>query len=212
MEQVLFANWTEQAGWKAIIPSGKVTIITSLSGVSCGSANTCFAVGAENWRDPDTPAQEEAIYYWHNQFDWTDSADINDGFALNAVACVSRSQCVSVGQATAGATPTDLLSSFSLTTTGIQAIPVSAPSGATAASLSGIACATTVVCMSVGDATIGGETAPLAETWNGSAWALETVGGTEAKPASLAAVSCPSTSQCVAVGQEQSSVLIERWS
>jgi hypothetical protein len=51
-----------------------------------------------------------------------------------------------------------------------------------------------------------GETAPLAEAWNGSTWTIQsTPGPANSQGSSLAGVSCTSASSCTAVGDYQSS-------
>jgi hypothetical protein len=96
-------------------------------------------------------------------------------------------------------------------------MPISAPAGAKAASLNGIACPTTSACTSVGDVQVGNSVQALAEAWNGKAWRIEPFAPSAAHAAALTAVSCPLTAQCFAVGSRQRSAkskpeaLIERW-
>jgi len=69
---------------------------------------------------------------------------------------------------------------------------------------SGVSCTSAAACTAVGyRISSSGKQLPLAERWNGRAWAVEPTPGTGA----LASVSCPSASTCVAVGGG----LAERW-
>jgi len=74
------------------------------------------------------------------------------------------------------------------------------PPGATFASLASVSCANDGTCMAVGSyGSGGGGTQPLAEYFDGSAWALlmpQAVGET----AELTGVSCPAPQLCMAVG------------
>jgi hypothetical protein len=174
----LFATWTAGQGWTYTTLNATQTIVLNLSGVSCSSLNACFAVGQSNWKG-GSPASEQDLYYAYQQvngtYQWagTTTAGTYSGVALNAVACPGDYQCVAVGQGTAGAAPTSSLASVSFGLTNGTSNPVSAPAGATAASLNGIACPTTSNCTSVGYAQMGKRLSPLSESWNGSSWTIE---------------------------------------
>jgi len=91
------------------------------------------------------------------------------------------------------------------------------PSGATAASLSGVSCPAANECVAVGSASFPGGTRTLAERWNGTTWSILSTPNPAPAGDSLTAVSCPSVSVCVAVGSTGSNSdgtqygLIERW-
>lgn len=82
-----------------------------------------------------------------------------------------------------------------------QTVP--SPSSATNAYLYGVSCRSASACEAVGGsaAGLGGSPQPLAESWNGSKWSLQTppvAAGT--LPGPLHGVSCPSATTCEAVG------------
>jgi hypothetical protein len=84
--------------------------------------------------------------------------------------------------------------------------------------LYGVSCPATANCIAVGeDYNPGGASAPLAEQWNGSTWAIQSVPlPTGAVGAVLEAVSCASASDCTAVGwsatsSDAVSTLAEQW-
>ncbi len=83
----------------------------------------------------------------------------------------------------------------------IQSVPV--PTGAKASSFSGVSCSAATACEAVGSyVNSGGTTVTLAESWNGTAWSIQsTPNPTGATSSSLSSVSCISSSACTAVGK-----------
>jgi hypothetical protein len=76
------------------------------------------------------------------------------------------------------------------------------PATSTSSSLTGVACPAAASCTAVGFATSAGVQVPLAESWNGKTWTVQTV----PHPAgfdrgALYTVACTSATSCTAVGQ-----------
>jgi hypothetical protein len=180
-------------------------LVSSLSSVSCTTANNCMAVGPSN-SVANGPAAEE----W-NGTTWTVLTSINwDNLfgAPSGVSCLGP-MCMAVGygyQSLPGdEIPTAEMwdgSSWSGWAPILGGGPP-APAGASASALSSVSCPTTTDCTAVGNQTPSG---PLAENWNGSTWTVQTTPGT----ASLTGVSCPTTDLCWAVGGT-GSMVAEEW-
>ena len=85
--------------------------------------------------------------------------------------------------------------------------PAAAPHGSRDGILYAISCATTSMCVAVGDDGSG----PLIERWNGKAWAATRPPSTTSE--SIWAVSCPTTTRCFAVGEDNLGlgVLVDQW-
>lgn len=97
----------------------------------------------------------------------------------------------------------------------VQSIP--SPRGAAANTFNGVACPAPTRCVAVGVATTPTDYPVLAETWDGRAWAVQSIPTPAgSKSNSLEGVSCPSPTRCVAVGYRTigpgyTAGLIETW-
>ena len=95
---------------------------------------------------------------------------------------------------------------------GIQATPDL--SGTPSAGLNAISCPATT-CIAAGTYATTDGPQPLAELWDGTAWAQESIRAPGAWSGELAGVSCPSATECVAVGTRtrRSAIrtLVEQW-
>lgn len=179
-------------------PTGPLFVTAMLNGVSCATTSTCVSVGsftgtlAEAWNGgawslTSTPNAPGVL--------------ISD---LVAVSCPAAASCVAVGNhETAAGGQTSLAETWNGSAWSIQATPV--VDGALTVMLSGVSCTTPNSCIAVGwYATAGGTQEPLAESWNGHAWSLEsTPVPTGAGAATFSAVSCATSTACVAVGSYQ---------
>jgi sugar lactone lactonase YvrE len=132
--------------------------------------------------------------------------------AFAGVSCTSASACTAVGTYDGNS----MTQRWNGSNWSIQETPT--PSGGTAPVPTGVSCASSSACTAVGSYKNGSAVfVPLAEGWNGSAWAVQTIpspGG--AKESRLESVSCPSASACTAVGYYKNSAstlvtLAERW-
>jgi hypothetical protein len=93
--------------------------------------------------------------------------------------------------------------------------PVLDPPEAPQAQLEGVSCTSASFCMAVGAATAhsGSSGDTLAETWNGSTWAISPTGDGITNGGFMS-VSCASAATCIAVGIDAgaNTALAERWS
>jgi len=123
------------------------------------------------------------------------------GSHLNAVSCVSATNCIAVGYFSTASSPgRALVERWNGTNWVILTTP--SPTGSTASYLNSVACRSATFCIAVGyftTASSPGRT--LVERWNGTKWVV--VGSPNATGATgsyFNAVSCPTTSYCAAVG------------
>jgi hypothetical protein len=82
-------------------------------------------------------------------------------------------------------------------------------------SLTGVACPSTNYCEAVGQYANGSRTAPLIESWDGSAWRLDKGASGTTGGSTLTGIACISESSCTAVGSYNdnyvSKTLVESW-
>jgi hypothetical protein len=130
------------------------------------------------------------------------------GANLNAVSCVSETDCVAVGASNAGT----LAERWNGEHWTIQATPN--PPGSAGSGLTGVACTSASFCVAVGFPfdSAGNPVATLAERWNGKSWAIQRTPN-PAPGSGFGGVTCTSASFCVAVGGGPAGVrtLAERW-
>ena len=134
---------------------------------------------------------------------WTMQATPNPQAAysqLNGISCVTSTNCIAVGSSTTnlGATTT-LAEAWNGTTWSIVATPN--PAGATSSQLNGVACASSQTCIAVGSSTGASGSVTLAETWNGTTWAVVTTPNPAgASSSQLNGLACHAAASCMAVG------------
>jgi hypothetical protein len=145
---------------------------------------------------------------------WTIQPTPNRGTVseLLGVSCPSTTACTAVGSTVSPDVP--LAEHWNGSTWAIQSTPSPAGSGDTA--LESVSCPALDDCIAVGFAQPAGSTRALAERWNGTSWAIQTVPNPAgASLARFASVSCVSTTACTAVGVEATGSdnggLVERW-
>jgi hypothetical protein len=217
----------------SITPSPNPTAVspsqTTLSGVACASATSCFAVGS--YRKP-TFALTQLIEHWNGSV-WAivnapapvitasgktfASAQTN----LSAVSCPAANSCFAVGWYAGARNKTlALVEHWSGSTWSV----VSAPSsGNTETVLNGVSCASASSCFAVGATTSTSLTRTFVDTWNGASWSISpnpnpgvTVATKKAHPFdSFAAVSCATAKSCLAIGSyftgKKTVALAESW-
>ena len=138
------------------------------------------------------------------------------GAGLSSVSCITNTNCVAVGVATAASgVPRILMERWNGTRWSIVASHN--PPGSFGARLSSVSCTTHTNCVAVGEYTTAvAPSLPLVERWNGAKWSIVA----SPKPlgsfrASLSSVSCTTSTSCVAVGYYTTSgdsiTLVEHW-
>jgi hypothetical protein len=184
-------------------PNPAGTTDAELAAVACTGPRACLSVGdytgsngyltlAERWNGTN----------WSRQPTPNPAGDKND--ILRALSCAGPRWCVAVGYAfSARSAESALVEAWNGRAWAIQPTPpVTGPAGG--AGLDGVSCTAPDSCLAVGGFTKPGVYAqeqPLAEYWNGSAWAIVAVPNPHAENGSLlAGVSCTAASVCTAGG------------
>jgi hypothetical protein len=194
------------AGRWSIVPSATPSRGGGLEGVSCVSATDCTAVGD---RDHLT-----LVEHWNGTV-WSivpspsasgSSASGSRSSGLDAVSCVSATDCTAVGAPGAGVGADGTLvehwngKKWSI----IQS------KRAKSTALSGASCVSATDCAAVG----GNATGVLVEHWNGKKWSVTPSPNRAGGDGTLEDVWCVSARDCISVGYDFSdggSTLVEHW-
>jgi hypothetical protein len=199
----------------SIQPTPNHGAVNALASVSCTSANACTAVGyAGTFGGLDsvlTLAEAWNGTTWSIQPTPTPA---HPGAAnLTGVSCTSPSSCIAVG---AAIFTVPIAERWDGTSWSLLKVPL--PAGAQAGLLASVSCPAAASCVAVGNYLSGsGRRTVLAETWNGTAWAIRPAAVPPGASRSyLNGVSCLSPASCTAVGNYQSGkhshvTLAERW-
>jgi hypothetical protein len=172
---------------------------SDLSAVSCTSATACTAVGSF---ESSAGAQLLFAERW-NGTSWTIQAvPIPTGTTtayLQSVSCPAATVCTAVGDYSGKAGEQVLAERWDGTSWLVQPTPVIGKQ--TGSALLGVSCASVGSCTAAGNYRTGSVEAPLAEYWNGTAWAVQLPPDPVGSNASqLTGVSCPSPASTMAVG------------
>ena len=170
---------------------------TFLTGVSCPSPTSCFAVGSY-----DVSGTEKSLVEHWNGSAWGIMTSPNPTGAttsyLVGVSCPSPNSCFAVGSyQTTGGAEKSLLERWDGSTWGVM----NSPNRASYVTLHGVSCPDTTNCYAVGYydnnfPVVKG----LVEHWvHGSPWSIMT-SSNPSTDTELAGVSCPTPTSCVAVG------------
>jgi hypothetical protein len=186
----LSEQWTGTNWILAAVPGGGAS--SSLSGITCNSGLNCLAVGSTT---PANHRQTNLADSW-NGHTWTlmtTPQPSPSGNALAAISCLLPSDCLAVGRA--GGLRLEVLhwdgSSWSA-----ELAPE--PPGTRSAALGAVSCTTVTRCVATGSflRSAAGPAKPLAEHFDGTAWALQ---GSHSPAGALTGLSCAGPF-CIAVG------------
>jgi hypothetical protein len=190
----------------SIVPSATPSRGGGLGGVSCVSATDCTAVGD---RDHLTLVEQWNGTVWSivpSPSASGSSASGSRSSELDAVSCVSATDCTAVGAPGAGVGADGTLvehwngNKWSI----IQS------KRAKSTALSGVSCVSATDCTAVGSNATG----VLAEHWNGKKWSVTPSPNRAGGYGTLFDVWCVSARNCIAVGGDFSdggSTLVEHW-
>ena len=177
--KALAAHWNGKA-WSDESPVNPQPV-SFLQSVSCPATTVCIAVGTAGTESATALATAPLAEQWTGGT-WTaltvpDPGPSGDIVELNSVSCISATNCMAVGddQNAAGTADTTLAAQWNGTTW----TSVTTPSPATFSALFSVSCTSATFCSAVGASspTATGAVSPVAETWNGSTWSLQTAAG-----------------------------------
>jgi len=224
--QTLIEQWNGTS-W-TIVTSPNTTTVTGatqsnvLYGVTCVSASNCWAVGESS--DATTGIARTLIEQW-NGTSWSIVTSPNSSAAennyLEAVTCVSASNCWAVGNSYSGSGVTNqtLIEQWNGTS---WSVVTSLNTSTTQPNwLSGVTCASASECWAVGYSSTGTDInmvyQTLIEQWDGTSWAIVPSPNTSTTEFNfLFGVTCASASECWAVGYGSDDngydrTLVEQW-
>ena len=178
-------------------PNGSVQ--SELSAVSCASMRSCVAVGNTQPSKPPTVPLAEV---WDGRT-WAVTPVPNlanvDTSVLSGVSCTSGRSCVAVGESSPNFVTVTLAEMWNGRAWTIQ--PTPNESATITNRLLSVSCSARRACIAVGSTeNFDGSHSPLAEVWDGTTWALQTIRGPLVHTTELLSVSCVSRRSCVAVG------------
>jgi hypothetical protein len=182
----------------------------TLKAVSCSSATACIAVGnleaqplAESWNGTT----------WSVLTPPALPAGATHGY-LVGVSCTSGTQCTATGESGGSevGAGTALVERLAGTEWAIQETP--SPAEARSSALWSVSCTSATECTAAGNYAAGAKdhfrTVPMAERWDGTSWALQTVPSPSGAPpgsifpaSQLFGLSCSSSTACNAVGKNE---------
>ena len=178
-EKALAAHWNGKA-WSDESPANPQPA-TFLESVSCPATTTCIAVGTAG-TDSGTALVTAPLAEEWTGGSWTaltvpDPGAAGDLVELNSVSCISATNCMAVGDDQNAAVTAD--ATVAAQWNGTTWTIVAAPSPATFSALLSVSCTSATFCSAVGvsSPTATGVVSPVAETWNGSTWSLQTAVG-----------------------------------
>ncbi len=186
-----FAEKWNGTAWQHQSAPGK----GALAAVSCVSASFCEAVGVKVTTSGTGPLAET----WNGTAWSTQALPAPAGASLSAATGVSFTSadfCEAVGTYNED---TAFAATWNGSSWKLQMVP--SPAGAVATVLSGVSCPAAGACEAIGLQESSSSSGPLAETWNGTAWAVQATPLPAGSVAgSLAGVSCTSAGACTAAG------------
>jgi hypothetical protein len=207
------------SGAGRVVPAARVPSapFVGLSAVSCPSAKACTAVGAlyRNTLALSFFSGVPVAERWNGRrWSLQRMPDVPNGQSNGlSVSCPSLSECSVVGSVTispSGSYPrvsVPLVERWSHGTWSIQRIPRPRGVSLREVHLGDVSCGAPTTCMAVGSSGVRG--VPLAERWNGKAWAVERLAGNV--QGALTSVSCMSKRACIAVGYNGNRAYAEEW-
>jgi hypothetical protein len=176
--KALAAHWNGKA-WSDESPAGPQPV-TYLEDVSCPSTTACVAAGTGGSGASSAgyvPVAEQWTGGSWAALTVPDPAPSGDLVELNSVSCTSVTNCMAVGddQNAADTADTTVAAQWNGATWTI----VSTPSPAAFSALMSVSCSSATYCSAVGvsSPSVNGTVSPVAETWNGATWSLQTAAG-----------------------------------
>jgi hypothetical protein len=196
---VVATNWT-----LGTIPSPTTAADVQLSGSACATSSFCIAVGTQP--GPGGSGTNDTLIEQWNGSSWSIVPSPNPTGAgrseLDGVSCAGPSFCVAVGISGPGGTLVDPLAEQWNGTVWSVASAAN-PTTSVQTGLNAVSCLSPTSCSAVGySSTPSFEQLTLAETWNGTVWAVSpTTPPAGATSSELNSISCTTSSSCMAVGR-----------
>ena len=198
-DETLVESW-DGTSW-SIVPSPNPagSASSSLQGVSCLSSTDCTAVGNSYYYTGSINPTLTLVESW-NGTSWSIVPSPNPSASgtaqLNAVSCISPTNCTAVGYSNNGSSTQTLIELWNGTSW--SAVTSPNPAGSPVL-LYGVSCISSTVCTAVGLSYNGSGDETLIESWNGTSWSIVPSPNVDSYNF-LQGVSCTSSINCTAVG------------
>jgi hypothetical protein len=176
VKSALIERYTESKWVIQTVPTPEGATSSELHGIDCVSTTFCMAVGSYSL------SAEQPQWAWSatwNGSSWTlknvakPPAEPKRSTLLD-VSCSSTSSCTGVGgYRNSSNVQVSFVERWNGTSWSYQSSPN--PAGTTNTVFQGVSCVASAPCVAVGDWNNGKIWQPMAQEWNGSAWALDTV-------------------------------------
>lgn len=205
----LIVTWNGASWSLDTVPD--ISLGLGLSGLSCPSISSCFAVGSTKGTRNPTVLSKGVFMQWDGM-SWAIQKSPQDSLEQanypGAISCVSTTFCMAVGKLTTTSTSTvpAVESLLIQTWDGLNWSTAPAPNvnASEKSSLNSVSCVSSTYCMAVGTsgaATATSATQTLALLWDGVSWTLSQSPNTAVdRSNSLRGVVCVSVGNCLAVG------------
>lgn len=205
-DQMMAERWNGTSWKLQLIPNPAGIADSQLNAVACTSATNCMAIGGY----VDGPIGDNLAEHW-NGTSW--KYQLIPGPAgvsftdLQGISCTTATACTAAGYYDINGTDTPLAERWNGTSWKIQSVP--SPAGGQNPTLAAVKCTSGTWCVAVGSYTASSGSQTLAESWNGTGWAIIPTSAA----GELNGVSCSSASSCTAVGTgpNQSATLAQYW-
>jgi hypothetical protein len=200
-------TWTVEAS-----PNPPGASASTLAAVSCSGPDTCIAVGSDSYPSGQQIPKQEALVEQASNGAWrvvnTPTIAGTSSSELSDVSCPAAVFCAAVGSVQVTRSPaTTRLLAETWDGTSWSATLLPTPAGGSVPALAAISCATSDVCVAVGNY-IDNKTdtyRPLTEQMEGSTWSVvptpvPPIGGHTISNSRFTDIDCPTPAQCEVVG------------
>ncbi len=194
-----WGTWSTQ-----VTPNPVLRTEDKMTGVACVSSTVCLAVGRNIYTEGGF------LEVW-NGTEWKINNELS-GYTGNflGISCGSSTSCVIIGETEKSGELRSEKVQESSGHWGLTYESVATPSGATQLELGAVSCSSSTFCMAVGSYYNEGRK-DLVETWNGSAWSVQSPPSEGNGTNAMRSVSCSSATSCVTVGELSSKATAEHW-
>jgi len=177
-----------------------------LNVVSCVATGSCMVIGTL-----ESPGTAQPVSQFWNGESWSTKVSPLPEMP-GWLSCATVRSCTAVGLTFAGSESVEMAEHWDGTSWTLQTTPPP-PAGAAGSQLLGISCPAAKSCFAIGDYRgKRGPRIPLAERWDGSAWAAQSIPGPPNKTYfGFDGLSCSSPQFCVAIGEYGHGLFADTW-
>jgi hypothetical protein len=198
-QQPFVEKWDGKSSTPTVTPAVAGGVF---SGVSCGSATSCVAVG-DTAASPSSAPTALAEHWNGTRWTITRTPKLNGQSTFTGVSCVSATSCFAVGSSTDNMDRT-LVERWNGISWKRMPSPNFSPTNPHDSVLNSVSCTATTNCFAVGatyDPRYDTNDAYILR-WDGATWSVSARQNPTGEQDSLNGVSCASPTMCIAVGED----------